>query len=63
MKEIGVFLSKQSLAQWPSFREEICVGGGVVAGNLNETFTFDSLHNPHLDVPRLLKTRLTQYLL
>lgn len=62
MDEIDSLLSKQSLAEWTLFLEEIWGGDGGVVEKLFLTFTFELLHNLQLAASSILKTYSIHYL-
>lgn len=58
LDDIGLLLSKQSVAECSSFLKDVCERNEVVIENLYSVFTFKSLHNLRLGVSRLLQTFL-----
>lgn len=60
--KVAALMSGQFLAAWRSSLEDMCGGDGVVVKNLYSMFMFESLHNLHLGVSKLLKLFLAQYL-
>lgn len=62
LDEIVRQLSQQSLGEWTSFMEESGKDKGCLIEDLYYHFTSGPPHSLHLEVCRLLKSCLTQYL-
>lgn len=62
LADIGFLLSKQLLAERPSLLQEMCRKDGVVVEDLYSIFAFGLFCSLQLRVPRVRKTRLTQFL-